>query len=642
MLKRNAFNSFHSFYNDNSNNTIDIKPKKSKIYFYNDRNNKSMNKTNSKLYLSYDTYNKNINSEKIEKICLHKEKCPYYKSSIEFEKKIKELISTIKKLKSLNEILSNSIDKQTVLYKSLINENKILKEELFYISSQKQFYYKYKNKRNGDLNYNSEERNKKKFNIDQFLSKEIKSLSRFSLKNIFNLKENSEEFKNIMSLNEKIIFNKKSKKDKHKNEILKDENLKVKSPFIKNILFNNTINNQSTKNHYNLIDEYNQTCLNLISDKKTRTLLSENIDEDALIQNNKILNKLILLIKTKKIFLSTLKNSSDDNYYKLYNMISIFIDEHKDLIKLGLKMKTYIKYIIKLFENMSKNNSIKILLQSICKILSCKSASIYLLDNLSDCLIEYSSEEKITKNINKNEGIIGSCFKENKKIRIDDEKNSILYYPISDKNGQCLGIIKAFNKEIPPFNNNDEEFAKLLSNQAGNILNYFNSNEDNRFLVKKLNDLIDYNISIYNINSKFDFTEKTEKILLNLFDCTISKYYFIENNKIIYYDYKINEKKEFEINTGIIGKVIKNKNIFISKTTENSPEYNSLVDIKVFDSILVIPILEHKTKIVKGIAQIPYIGTINKNNKPKDMEYKTIKKFRKCIKYWLYHQINNL
>ena len=455
------------------------------------------------------------------------------------------------------------------------------------------------------------------------------------------MKENSEEFKNIMSLNEKIIFNKKSKKDKHKNEILKDENLKVKSPFIKNILFNNTINNQSTKNHYNLIDEYNQTCLNLISDKKTRSLLSENIDEDALIQNNKILNKLILLIKTKKIFLSTLKNSSDDNYYKLYNMISIFIDEHKDLIKLGLKMKTYIKYIIKLFENMSKNNSIKILLQSICKILSCKNSSIFLLDNLSDCLIEYSSEEKITKNIHKNDGIIGSCFKENKKIRIDDEKNSILYYPISDKNGQCLGIIKAFNKEIPPFNNNDEEFAKLLSNQAGNILNYFNSNEDNRFLVKKLNDLIDYNISIYNINSKFDFTEKTEKILLNLFDCTISKYYFIENNKIIYYDYKINEKKEFEINTGIIGKVIKNKNIFISKTTENSPEYNSLVDIKVFDSILVIPILEHKTKIVKGVAQIPYIGTINKNNKPKDMEYKTIKKFRKCIKYWLYHQINN-
>ena len=105
-------------------------------------------------------------------------------------------------------------------------------------------------------------------------------------------------------------------------------------------------------------------------------------------------------------------------------------------------------------------------------------------------------------------------------------------------------------------------------------------------MVKKLNDLIDYNISIYNINSKFDFTEKTEKILLNLFDCTISKYYFIENNKIIYYDYKINEKKEFEINTGIIGKVIKNKNIFISKTTENSPEYNSLVDIKVFDSTI--------------------------------------------------------
>ena len=68
-----------------------------------------MKKTNSKLYLSYDTYNKNINSEKTEKICPHKEKCPYYKSSIEFEKKIKELLSTIKKLKSLNEISFKSL-----------------------------------------------------------------------------------------------------------------------------------------------------------------------------------------------------------------------------------------------------------------------------------------------------------------------------------------------------------------------------------------------------------------------------------------------------------------------------------------------------------------------------------------------------
>ena len=86
---------------------------------------------------------------------------------------------------------------------------------------------------------------------------------------------------------------------------------------------------------------------------------------------------------------------------------------------------------------------------------------------------------------------------------------------------------------------------------------------------------------------------------------------------------------------GIVGKVIKIKSIYIFQNIQNCPEYNSLVDIKIFDNLLVIPILERKTKVVKGVAQIPYIGTINKNNMPKDVEIKLIKKFRNGINYWL-------
>ena len=116
-----------------------------------------------------------------------KEKCPYYKNSIELKIKTKGLLFSIKKMKSLNEILFNSLEKQTKLYKNLINENKILKEELFYISSQKQFLYKYKNKRTENLLFNSEEKNKKSFNINKLLNREIKSLSSYSLKNILYL-----------------------------------------------------------------------------------------------------------------------------------------------------------------------------------------------------------------------------------------------------------------------------------------------------------------------------------------------------------------------------------------------------------------------------------------------------------------------
>ena len=44
-----------------------------------------------------------------------------------------------------------------------------------------------------DLLNSTEENKKNKININQFLDKEIKSLKSFSLKNIFNLKENEHE-----------------------------------------------------------------------------------------------------------------------------------------------------------------------------------------------------------------------------------------------------------------------------------------------------------------------------------------------------------------------------------------------------------------------------------------------------------------
>ena len=635
MFKRNQLNLLNSFSNY-SNKTIEPKSKKSKKYFNSEFSISSPKNTEEKFYLSYDTYNKSFDIKETEKNCIMKEKCPYYKNSIELKIKTKGLLFSIKKMKSLNEILFNSLEKQTKLYKNLINENKILKEELFYISSQKQFLYKYKNKRTENLLFNSEEKNKKSFNINKLLNREIKSLSSYSLKNIFDLKENSEDFKNILNINEIIFPDNRIKKEENKKLICNDEPIIMKSFNKKSIRFNTLINNKSAKNHYNLINEYtNQRNLNFITDKMTRSLLNENIDYDTLIQNNKVLNELISITKTEKIFLSKTKNTNDDICHKLYDILCLLIDEHKGMIKLGFTLKNFIKYSINLSENISKNNSIKILLKEICKILSCKESSIFLLDKLSDSLIEYSNDDNIHKRIAKNQGIIGTCFTENKKIRIDNEKNGVLYYPITDKTGQTFGILKAENKEIPPFNNDDEELAKLISNQASNILNNFNLNDDNRFLIKKLNDIIDYDININNINSKYDFTEKTEHILLNLFDCTTSKYYFIENDKIIYYDYINRNKKEFDVNMGIVGKVIKIKSIYIFQNIQNCPEYNSLVDIKIFDNLLVIPILERKTKVVKGVAQIPYIGTINKNNMPKDVEIKLIKKFRKCIKYWL-------
>ena len=643
MNKRNKFNIINSFYNEYPNNIINIDQKKRKKYLLtknltiqNNNNNLSPQsdiKEKQILSLSSENFDKSFDFNKISKTCIMNKDCPYYKKYKEIKSKLKSLLFSFNKIKTLNEILNNSLEKQSKLYQSLINENKVLKEELFYISSQKKYLYKYKNQRT--IEYHSPENKKVNINMNQFINKEIKTLKSFSLKNIFDLKEKSEEYKNIINLPQKNnspkLFKQRGKSISFKEEILTT---------LKNNRNINLLNNPNK--YYDLINQYtNEQNLNFVSDKIKRSFLSEEANYETIIQNNKILNELISLTKSQKNFISKLKVSSNDTYCNLCNMISLLIADHKEMLQLGIRMKDFIKYNILLIQNMNNNNNvIKILLKNICIVLCCEYACLYVLENLSDSLIAYQSggvDKKILKKrIPKNEGIIGSCFIKNKKIRIDDDKNSVLYYPLINKAGECFGVLEAKNKLNPPFNNDDEELAKLLSSQASNIFLNFNLNDDNNYLINKLNNIIDYNINIVGVNSKFDFTTKTENVLLSLFNCSDSKFYFYENNKIVYYNILNKEKYEYDINTGIIGKVIKTKKTHAIQKIEKCNEYNDLVDIKTFDGLLTFPVLEHKTKNVKGIVQITYIGTVDKNNKPKEVECMLIKKVKKCIKYWLY------
>ena len=112
--------------------------------------------------------------------------------------------------------------------------------------------------------------------------------------------------------------------------------------------------------------------------------------------------------------------------------------------------------------------------------------------------------------------------------------------------------------------------------------------------------------------------------------------YFIKDNYIIKYKNK-NEYEKYDMNLGIVGKVIKFKEIIGYKDIKNSEEYNSIIDIKTFDGLLTFPILSKKKKNVCAVIQIPYFGEINKYGKPKENENKIIKKLCKCIKNWIFN-----
>ena len=631
--------------------------------------------------------NKNNSSDKNEKICLMGKKCPFLKKYMILKNELKGLITSINKIKKINDVLSQSLEKKSKLYKILFDENEKLKKE-YYMGIRK----KYNNTSiNTNTNINdifkedkldnltSSQRGNNRIIKKEFLNEEKKPIINLKLKNnlFLNINKKNEEIKNsqlfssLYDRNNSAIKNKKFKSLKtinysllptqspEKNK-LKELNLniqnnnKVSNPSSKNIRQFNLFNNGNPELYYDLINKYTKHQKpKFISDKMKRSFLSYNINYETLIKNNNNLNKLLYLTKSEENFISILSSSSDQILLKYYDIINILINDFKDMLKLGIRMKTFIKNSISLVDSMIDNNSIKVLIENTCEVLSCDRVSLFILDRISDSLIVYSGEgiKKAQIKVPKDKGIVGVCFMEKKKIRIDDayldkrfnkeidkktnyRTRSILCYPLIDKQGECFGVIEAINKNIPPFNIDDEELIKLLSYLASIIFRSFSAYDDNRYLTIKLMIIINYNININNINNKFEFTEKSEDALLNIFDCMNSKFYFVENNKIIHYD-KGNEKSEYDINKGIIGKVVKSKEILGYQSIKSSVDYNSIIDIDSAVGILTFPILEIKTKIIKGIVQVPYYGKIYENGKPKDSEVKLIKKFRKCVKYWI-------
>jgi adenylate cyclase len=259
----------------------------------------------------------------------------------------------------------------------------------------------------------------------------------------------------------------------------------------------------------------------------------------------------------------------------------------------------------------------------------------------------------------KNKGIVGACFMEKKKVRIDDaytdqrfnkdidiktnyRTKSILCHPLVDGDGKCFGVIEAINKFNSPFNDDDEELLKLLSHQACIIFKNAFFNDNNRFYIKKIFCLMSYCNKMLHVKNKREFSEKTEDILLRLYNCMNSAFFFVENQKIVKYFKDSENKKEYDTNIGIVGKVYRMKEILAFDNIKNSTEFNYIIDLESPSGLLAFPILSKKTKEVCAIIEVPFAGEINNTGKPKENEINLIQHLSKCIKNWIFEfNINN-
>ena len=665
--------------NDNNKSSVDIESKNKKdnlnIFHFESKlfQNSDNNKNKDLSFSNLINVNKN-SSRKNEKSlliigskCPFEKKCPYYKKYIYFKNELIKLISSIIRVKNFNHSLLNSLSKRANLYYNLITENEELKKVLQKMKKKKIIDLDLNQKQNfcdsngsfkkSDRSYNYNKNNnysitendffKNNFSISKSPIKKKKGMLKLILNGDLNTKTKSKIKSDNNSQNHFFSYIQKPK--------LLDNNQNInkirKSINNTNLRANILAISSDPNKYYEIIHNYSkQQNQKLIGDSPRFSFLSSNIDYRYITKNNKILINLEQLTKNDEHFLKEMTDSSNEVMLKYCDMIIALINDYKEIIKVGLRMKNFIRVSNKFLNSIIDNNPSKVLIENTCSILNCDRASLFILDKGSDSLIVYSGEgiKKAQIKVPKDKGLVGACFLSAMKIRIDDayldkrfnkevdkktnyRTKSILCYPLVDRDGECFGVIEAINKFFSSFNEDDEELLKLLAYQASVIFRSISSNDDYKFLNLKLNIIIDYNLEINFIKDKYEFTEKTEETLLNLFNCNNSSFYFIEEN--IIKRYKENKIQNYDINLGIIGKSIQSKQILTFHNIKNCELFNSIIDMNISDGLLTFPVIGTDNNVI-GVVQVPYMGKVYQDGKPNDNEINIINKFSKCIKNW--------
>ena len=639
----------------------------------------------------FDSINFRPSVEKTEN-CMLNNRCPYYKKYIKFKNQILAFISSQEKLKLVNQSLHMAIAEKNKMYKEVKDENNYLKGIIFnltgisftdfsYLGSKlnnidnNQVYLETSPRlnntftfRNNILRTETGKNHKKFYDKIKFDFTEVKD--KYKNSNLNNYLKNSKN-QNKINKFEKILktsTGQKStssnnrytldKEDNNNKEIAKKidsrkSQIKIGSSLRK------PINNFNPNDYYEIINSYTKKQkFQSLTREINSSYISLDVDLMEILNNNTSLKKLEYLSKNDENFIKVCKTGTNDTLFKYCDYINLLIIDHKEITKVCTRMKDLIKGSINLIESIISNDSSKKFIEITCDILKCDRISLFIYDKISDKLILVTAEglNRAQIKLDKTKGIVGNCFTECKVIRIEDaylddrfnkdidkqtnyRTKTILCYPLVDKEGECIGVIEAINKYNSVFTDDDQEMLKILSQEAAFIFKSISYHDNNKTLIVTLYALIDYSIKINYIENIYEFCKLTEDVILNAFNCLEAAIYFMKDERLIRY-FKNNEYKFYDKNFGIVGKVIKNKEIIGYKSISNVKEHNSLIDIMSSDGLLTFPIFAKKSKEVCAIIQVPFVGEINKYGKPKEATMTIIKKLSKCMRNWIYKNKN--
>ena len=646
-------------------------------------------KTKLILSLKKKKLEKNINTE-VTDTCMLNNKCPYYKKYIKYRNQILAFISSLEKLKLVNQSLHTAIVEKNKKFKEVKDENNYLKGIIYNLTGIKISDFSYNsNKLNNNIEtspyLNTSPNINNKYSINNSILNSEGTKTNRKINDKTNIERIAPEESKKNNLNNFIRTSQTQKKTMRPEKMLKisfgqklansNNNNRYalggednQSPSFQRVLeqraktirrrgstFRSKLPNYNPQEYYEMINNYTKKQkFQSLTKEINSSYISLDIDMLEILNNNTSLKKLEYLSKNDENFIKVCKTGTNDILFKYCDYINLLINDYKEVIKVCTRMKDLIKGSINLIESIVANDSSKKFIEIACYILKCDRISLFIYDKNSDKLILVTAEglNRAQIKMETSRGILGNCFTECKVIRIEDaylderfdkeidrqtnyRTKTLLCYPLVDKEGECIGVIEAINKYNSVFTDDDQEILKILSQQAASIFKNVSSHKNNRHLVVSLYTLIDYSIKINYVNNIYEFCNLTENLVLNIFNCLEAAIYFVKDGKLIRF-FKNNEYKFYDINYGIVGRVIKSKEIIGYKSLFNVKELNTLIDLTSSDGLLTFPIMAKKTKEVCCVIQAPFGGEINKYGKPKENSMNIIKKLSKCVKNWIF------
>ena len=646
-------------------------------------------KTKLILSLKKKKLEKNINTE-VTDTCMLNNKCPYYKKYIKYRNQILAFISSQEKLKLVNQSLHTAIVEKNKKFKEVKDENNYLKGIIYNLTGIKISDFSYNsNKLNNNIEtspyLNTSPNINNKYSINNSILNSEGTKTNRKINDKTNIERIAPEESKKNNLNNFIRTSQTQKKTMRPEKMLKisfgqklansNNNNRYalggednQSPSFQRVLeqnaktfrrrgstFRSKLPNYNPQEYYEMINNYTKKQkFQSLTKEINSSYISLDIDMLEILNNNTSLKKLEYLSKNDENFIKVCKTGTNDILFKYCDYINLLINDYKEVIKVCTRMKDLIKGSINLIESIVANDSSKKFIEIACYILKCDRISLFIYDKNSDKLILVTAEglNRAQIKMETSRGIVGNCFTECKVIRIEDaylderfdkeidrqtnyRTKTLLCYPLVDKEGECIGVIEAINKYNSVFTDDDQEILKILSQQAASIFKNVSSHKNNRHLVVSLYTLIDYSIKINYVNNIYEFCNLTENLVLNIFNCLEAAIYFVKDGKLIRF-FKNNEYKFYDINYGIVGRVIKSKEIIGYKSLFNVKELNTLIDLTSSDGLLTFPIMAKKTKEVCCVIQAPFGGEINKYGKPKENSMNIIKKLSKCVKNWIF------